>query len=269
MVKVCVCLDTVLSEHSFEDRIRKVAELGFDAFEFWYIDYWFDGENLIPREKDINSISSTIRDSNIKLSDFVLNSPDGSIGGSLVKPSDRSLYIRRLKKMAEIAHKLDCGKLITCTGNFIESVPREKQRSNVVAALKEASKIAEKEDIILMLEPLNTLVDHPGYFLNSPHEGSQIVREVNSPSVKMLFDCYHMQIMNGNLISTIEKNIDIIEHFHAAGVPGRHELFIGELNYPNIVKRIDEIGYKKYFGLEYFPTMPSEESLKETLKLLK
>jgi len=129
--------------------------------------------------------------------------------------------------------------------------------------------MTEKEDIILMLEPLNTLVDHPGYFLDSPQEAAQIVREVNSPSVKLLFDCYHMQIMNGNLISTIERNIDIIKHFHAAGVPGRHELFIGELNYPNIVKRIDEIGYKEYFGLEYFPTMPSEDSLKSMLKILK
>ena len=119
MVKVCVCLDTVLSEYSFEDRIRKVAELGFDAFEFWYIDYWFDGENLIPREKDVNTIATIAKDNNIMLSDILLNSWDGVIGGSLVKPADKHLYMKRLRNMVSIAHKLDCQKLITLTGKFI------------------------------------------------------------------------------------------------------------------------------------------------------
>jgi len=269
MVKLCACLETVLPQSTFEDRIRKVAELGFDAFEFWYIDHWFDGKGLSPREKDVKTIASTAKDSDIVLSDFVLNSPDGSIGGSLVKANDRPLYMKRLKKMAPIAHGLDCQKLITCTGNFVEGVPRKKQHTNIVTTLKKASDTAEKEGLTLLLEPLNTLVDHAGYFLDSPHEAAQILREVNSPSVKLLFDCYHMQIMNGNLIATIEKNIDIIKHFHSAGVPGRHELFIGELNYPNIVRRLDQLRYIDYFGLEYFPTMPSEDSLEKTLKLLK
>jgi len=269
MVKMSLCLETVFPEGFFEVRIKKAAELGFDAFEFWFIDHWFDGKRLIPREKDVNGIASIAKDNNIVISDFCLNSPDGSIGGSLVKPSERFLFIKRLEKMAPIAHKLDCQKLITLSGNFVEGVSREKQYNSIVTILKEASKIAERESIILLLEPLNTLVDHPGYFLDSPNEGAEIVREVNSSSVKLLFDCYHMQIMNGNLITTIEKNIDIIKHFHSAGVPGRHELFIGELNYPNIVKHIDELRYDGYFGLEYFPTMPSEESLRATLKLLK
>jgi len=259
----------VFPQDSFENRIRKVAEIGFDAFEFWFIDQWFDGKGLIPRDKDANVIASLMKYSNIVLSDFVLNSPDGSIGGSLVKPAERSLYIKRLRKMAPIAHKMDCQKMITCTGNFVEGVPRKKQHMSIVTTLKKASKVAEKEGITLLLEPLNTLVDHPGYFLDSTHEGAQIVREVDSPFVRLLFDCYHMQIMNGNIIATIERNIDVLKHFHSAGVPGRHELFIGELNYPNIVKRLDKLGYNGYFGLEYFPTMPSEESLRATLKLLR
>jgi len=269
MAKICVCVETVFPKDSFESRVKKVAELGFDAFEFWFMDQWFDGEKLIPREKNVNLIALLIKDSNLVLSNFVLNSPDGSIGGSLVKPSDRSLYIKKLREMSLIAHKMDCQKLITCTGNLVAGVPRKKQHMNIVTTLKKASKFAEKEGITLLLEPLNTLVDHPGYFLDSPHEGAQIIKEVNSPFVRLLFDCYHMQIMNGNLIATIEKNIDIIKHFHSAGVPGRHEPFVGELNYPNIAKRIDELGYNGYFGLEYFPTMPSDESLKATSILLK
>ncbi|MBA7497799.1 2-oxo-tetronate isomerase [subsurface metagenome] len=126
----------------------------------------------------------------------------------------------------------------------------------------------EKEGFTLLLEPLNTYVDHPGYFLNSAKEGARIIRDINHPHIHLLYDVYHMQIMEGNVISTIEQNIDIIGHFHAAGVPGRGELYIGELNYPNIIKRIEGLGYEGCFGLEYFPSMDSEESLKSIKELL-
>lgn len=267
MVRTCVCLETVFPEYPLDQRIKKTAEIGFDAFEFWFIDSWFGGAEL--QKKDAKTITSIAKDNNITLSDFVLNSPDGKIGGSLVSASDRPIYMKRFKKMVAAAHKLECQRLITCTGNSVSGASRKKQHANTVKTLKKASVTAEKEGLILLLEPLNTLVDHAGYFLDSPHEAAQIVKEVNSPSVELLFDCYHMQIMSGNLIATIEKNIDIIKHFHAAGVPGRHELFIGELNYANIAKRLDELGYNGYFGLEYYPTIPSDKSLKETLKLLR
>ncbi len=132
--------------------------------------------------------------------------------------------------------------------------------------MNQASKVIEKENIILVLEPLNTLIDHPGYFLDSAKEGVKIIREIDRPNIRLLYDIYHMQIMEGNIISTIEENIDIIGHFHAAGVPGRHELYSGELNYPNIIKRIDELGYKGCIGLEYFPSINSAESLRKIKK---
>ncbi|MEM2960645.1 MAG: TIM barrel protein [Candidatus Bathyarchaeia archaeon] len=267
MVKICVCLETVFQEDSLEQRIRKVAEIGFDAFEIWFIDHWLGSKD--HQIKDVKTMASIAKDCGIAFSNFVLNSPDGKIGGSLVSASDRSMYMKRLKKMASIAHELECNRLITCTGNSLGNVSRKKQHTNVVKTLKKAAIIAEREGLTLLLEPLNTLVDHAGYFLDSPHEAAQIVKEVSSPTVQLLFDCYHMQIMNGNIISTIEKNIDIIKHFHSAGVPGRHELFIGELNYANIVKRLDELGYGGYFGLEYYPVMSSERSLLATLKYLK
>ncbi|MCL6629117.1 MAG: TIM barrel protein, partial [Armatimonadetes bacterium] len=81
------------------------------------------------------------------------------------------------------------------------------------------------------------------------------------PNVKMLYDVYHMQIMEGNIIHNIGQNIDIIGHFHSAGVPGRHELTSGELNYPDIIAEVDALPYDGYFGLEYAPLMPSEQSL--------
>jgi hydroxypyruvate isomerase len=106
-----------------------------------------------------------------------------------------------------------------------------------------------------LLEPLNTHVDHAGYYLDSSVEGAELVRAINSPHLRLLYDVYHMQIMEGNVIANIEKNLDLIGHFHSAGVPGRGELFMGELNYPQILQRIAARGYKGRFGLEYFPKM--------------
>ena len=94
-----------------------------------------------------------------------------------------------------------------------------------------------------------------------------VVNEINSPNLKLLYDIYHMQIMSGNIIQTLRENIGSIGHIHCAGVPGRHELYMGELNYRNIFKTIDELKYDGYVGLEYFPTLKSEESLKRVREL--
>ena len=135
--------------------------------------------------------------------------------------------------------------------------------------MAEAVHIAERADFTLLLEPLNTLVDHPGYYLDSSAEAVEIVRAVGSPHLKLLYDVYHMQIMEGNLLATIEKNLAWIGHFHAAGVPGRGELFGSELNYPVILAKIEALGYQGAFGLEYFPKLSDHgQSLRDTLAYL-
>ncbi|MFZ2014706.1 MAG: TIM barrel protein, partial [Nocardioides sp.] len=139
----------------------------------------------------------------------------------------------------------------------------------LVENLKRAAEVVEPLGISLCLEALNTLVDHAGYFLNSARLGFEVVREVGSPQVKLLYDVYHMQIMEGNLIATINEHVGAIGHFHSAGVPGRHELFTGELDYRNIIKAVDAAGYQGYFGLEYWPTYDQRQSLADTLKYLK
>lgn len=269
MIKVSVCIETFFTQFSYEERIKKVATAGYRAIEFWFHDYHFDGEKLIPKEKDIGSIAKVTDDLGLEVSDMVVNSPEGNIGGSLVKPEDKNTYLSRLSKVIELAHSLNCQKLITCTGNSLKGKSKKEQAESIVKTLSEASKIIEKENITLLLEPLNSLVDHPGYFLDSFREAATIVRRINHPNIRLLYDIYHMQIMEGNILSTIEQNIDIISHFHSAGVPGRHELSQSEVNYPFIFKKIAEFGYEGYFGLEYWPTNKDEESLKDTKLLLR
>ncbi len=268
MPEIAVCVEPVFPELPFLERIKRVGELGFPAIEFWHIDHHFDGQRVVPQEKDVAALKKTCQEAGVAVSDFVLSSAEGYIGGAMVNPQDRDCYLDNLRKLIPIAHELGCQKLITCAGNEVEGLSHQEQHQSAVETLKAAAPIAANAGLTLLLEPLNIHVDHPGYSLPSPHEGADIVREVDHPHVRLLYDIYHMQIMAGNVIDFIEKNIDVIGHFHAAGVPGRHELYIGELNYPNIFRRIDELGYEGYFGLEYWPTRDSAESLREIKELL-
>ena len=268
MIKLCVCIEPVFSRISSVEKIRKVAQLGFKAIEFWFWDYEFDGQELNPKKKDIAQISALTKELDIKINDIVLYSSDGSIGGFLTKAEDRDKYLERLKETIDVAHQLNCKKLITCSGNEVQGVSKEKQLSNMIETLEQSSKITASENITLLLEPLNSLVDHSGYFLTSSRTGFDIIKKISSPNLRLLYDIYHMQIMEGNVLDTVKENISLIGHFHAAGVPGRHELDNSEINYPFVVKKINEWGYDGYFGLEYFPAMGSEESLKKTKEIL-
>jgi len=268
MAKIGVCIETVFTDLPYSERIKRVAKTGFKAIEFWFANQQFDGRNLIKAEKAINIIANVVKEENLEVTDFVVNSSEGENGGSLVKIEDRKKYLNRLINLIPFAKKLNCRRLITCTGNKLKARSYEEQRKSIINTLIEASKIVEKEGITLVLEPLNTLVDHPRYFLNSAKEGFKIIREINRPHIRLLYDIYHMQIMEGNIISTIEENINLIGHFHAAGVPGRHELYLGELNYKSIIEKIDELGYEGYIGLEYFPSIDSEESLRNIKKFI-
>ena len=121
---------------------------------------------------------------------------------------------------------------------------------------------------MIVLEALNSLIDHKGYYLDSSRIGFEIVEAVNSPRIKLLFDCYHMQLMEGNLVNNITDNIEWIGHFHSAGVPGRHELQQGETNYPRIIRAVEDAEYSGYFGLEYWPSYEAETSIRDTMRYL-
>jgi hydroxypyruvate isomerase len=144
----------------------------------------------------------------------------------------------------------------------------EQMTVNVIEGLKPTVELAEKQGVTLFLEPLNTRLDHAGYLVTGSDQGATICRSLKSKAMRLLFDCYHMQIMEGDLVAHITKNIDVIGHFHSAGVPGRNELDQGEVNYPFVVKQIERLGYKGVFGLEYAPTRDHGASLAAMVKHL-
>lgn len=269
MPKIDLCIDPLFPGFNSSEKIRKIAELNYKAVEFWFWDYEFDGVNLIPTPKNINEIASIISDLDIYVNDIVVNSSDGAIGGSLTNIKEKEIYLARLEESIAIAKKLKCTKMITCTGNFQEGVSMESQYDSIIEMLTSATEIAKKEGITLLLEALNSTIDHPGYYLTSSAKGFEIVKQINSPNLKLLFDIYHMQIMEGNLVNSIKNNIDLIGHFHSANLPGRNELYSGEINYRYILDAIDQTGYDGYFGLEYWPVGDTAESLQQTMAFLK
>jgi hydroxypyruvate isomerase len=247
-MKLSVCIDAVFNGKDFLESMNAVKAVGIDAFEFWS---WWD--------KDLQKVKEAKNELKMKTSAFCTKFI------SLVDASKREEYLAGLKESICAAKELDCKNLITQVGNQIQGISREEQHKNLVEGLKACIPYVEEAGITLIFEPLNTLVDHMGYYLYSSEEAFQIVDEVGSPYIKVLYDIYHQQIMEGHLISRITKNIDKIGHFHAAGNPGRHELFMGEINYPEVFKAIDETGFNGYTGLEYFPVKDAIEGLK-TLK---
>lgn len=234
--KPSVCIDAVFEGKPFNEACTAVQRAGISAIEFWG---WWD--------RDLQELQLAQKSNGLQISacctKFI----------SLVDPALRSAYLEGLKESIAAAKKLGTKTLISQVGDFREGVPREKQRKSLIDGLKEAALLLEAANVTLVIEPLNELVDHKGYFLIRSDEAFEIVDEVASPNVKVIFDIYHQQISEGHLIKNIVSNIDKIGHFHAAGNPGRHELQHGEINYPAVFKAIQETGFEGYVGLEYWP----------------
>ena len=147
--------------------------------------------------------------------------------------------------------------MITQVGNDT-GAPRMRQHDAIVAGLKRMAPHLEKAGIILTVEPLNDVKDHPGYYLTSSDEGFDIIREVGSPNVQLLFDIYHQVHMGENVMEKIEKNYDLITHFNIAGHPNRDaKLFDGGFDYDPVFRMLKEMGCEKALGLELFPKDPA------------
>ena len=225
--------------------MREIKDCRIEGFEFW--SWWDKDIKRLAAEKEKLGLTAAAM-----CTKFI----------SLVDPVQQEAYLAGLKESIEAAKILDCHILISQVGADTGQ-PRAMQHNYLCDGLKKAAEMLETNGITLVIEPLNTAVDHPGYYLSSSKEAFDIVKEVNSENIKVLFDIYHQQITEGDIIRSIRENIAWIGHFHAAGNPGRHELDSGELNYSNIFREILKSGYTGFIGLEYFPVKPAIEGLQK------
>lgn len=250
-MKYSLCLDPVFEGYDYYDKVKKAAELGYDGVEFWKVG-----------EIDPSKMRRVCDDCGIRVTTF--NCKNAWTYHLSVPPKQ---VLSNLEENLRIAVELNAEFILLMSGNRLHSV--SCQQAIITENLRRAAPLAEKYGVKLLLEPLNSLEDHKGYFLDNSGVGYEIMKCVDSPYVSLLFDIYHMQIMEGNLISSLTSNVEYTGHVHTAGVPGRHEPFLGEVSYPAVLAALEKAGYQGTVGAEYFPTLNGEESAAKTLEYLK
>lgn len=179
-----------------------------------------------------------------------LSSPSRRAGNSPIL----SATVDALERSVNGVAALDITVSIVTVRPEQNDLNRDGEREHVVDCLDVVASRAEERGVTLIVEPLNTAVNTPGYFLASSHEGFDIVDAVDGPNVKLLYDVYHEQITEGNVIRNLTGHLDRIEHDHVADNPGRHELRIDEPDYENVLGALADAGYEGYVGLEFEPT---------------
>jgi len=238
---------------SVPEQLELYAQHGFRAFEY----------NGLPQNHSLEE-AATFRkqmdDLKMEMGVFVVNS-GGWKGDALVDKKFHEGFLKDVRKAVEY-HKVMRNKWATVTsGLSVNYLSPTQQTQNVIEGLRRAAEVVAGTDLTLVLEPLNVLVSHPGYFVvTSPH-AAEIVDAVGSPHVRILFDIFHQQISEGNLINNFLQHWDRIAYFQAGDVPGRNEPGTGEINYRNVFKAIHAKGYEGIIGMEHGLSRPGMEGL--------
>lgn len=242
------------STGSFYDSIRFASQYGFKGIEMLA---WWD--------LDLELARNTLRENEVTLSATLLGSRDKATHEAtswyhgMVYEDAVDAIVKAFHETAEAAHIIGTRNIVMITGNERSDISREAQTENCVKALRTLAPIAEAEGLTIVLEPLNRLVDHKGYFLNTSADAFELIRKVDSRAVRVLFDIYHQQITEGNLIRNITSNIDLIGHFHIADNPGRNQPGTGEINYPKVFEAIKNSRYDGWLAFECGRTVSSDE----------
>jgi hydroxypyruvate isomerase len=191
----------------------------------------------------------------------------GDINKAMNRTENHAAIEQGLRTNIPLAAKAGVPNVITFSGNRAGMSDDEGAR-NTIAGLNRVKKIGEDHGVTICLELLNSKRDHHDYMCDHTTWGVRVVQEVNSPNVKLLYDIYHMQIMEGDLIETIRQNIQWIAHFHTGGVPGRHELDgTQEVQWDGVMRAIADLGFKGYVAHEFVPTGDPLVSLRRAVDL--
>jgi hydroxypyruvate isomerase len=251
--KLSVMLWTIYRDLPFEERMEKVSEAGYGSMELVNeFNGWSDPDFRKFRAKK-HSLGLTVDACTLPVK-------------GIVDPANKDEFLSDLKKFLPTAEKLECPALIILSGNRIDGQAHERTHQACVDTLKHGAEVAAKADVTLLLENIDP-EENPKYFLTSVAEGFEIIREVNHPRVKFLYDFYHEQISEGNLIEKLEKNIDLVGLVHIADVPGRHQPGTGEINFASIFRKLDELKYNRYAAMEFIPTGDPVKALRGAREL--
>ncbi|WP_046227875.1 TIM barrel protein [Paenibacillus dauci] len=230
--------ETLFEGRDILDVMQVLHAHDLNIIEFWS---WED--------KDLQAINRLRQELGMEVASIVVKL------ATMLEPDKREDAVESIRRSAEAACSLNCSRMVHTVGFVKEGMSREEMQQSLIDGLQAAIPALEEFGVTTCIEPLNTITDKElsGYYLNTSQEAFDIVTEVNHPLVKVCYDMYHVQVMEGNVLPRLQNNIRHVGHIQGAGAPGRHELFISELNYDYVFDAIKQMDYDGYVGIEYFP----------------
>ncbi|WP_282038619.1 hydroxypyruvate isomerase [Halomonas alimentaria] len=251
MPKFAANLSMLFTEVDFLDRFQAAAEAGFKGVEY-----------LFPYDFEAAEIRRRLEDNGLEQVLFNLPAGDWAAGerGIACHPDRVAEFREGVERAIAYARVLGNTQVNCLAGIKPEGVSDAEARQTLVGNLRYAADKLADAGILLIAEPINTR-DIPGFFLNRTEQALQIFDEVAGDNLKLQYDIYHMQVMEGDLAPTIETHFDRIAHVQIADNPGRHEPGTGEINYPFLFAHLDRLGYQGWIGAEYKPAGRTQEGL--------
>jgi len=237
----------LFGEYPFLERFGRAKDAGFAAVECWW-----------PSGEDLALVELAVSESGLRVTGLNFDAGDMPAGdrGLLADPDRQAVFRENVPVALGIAGRLDCRYLNALVGLRLPAVSLEDQlglaRENVAWAADQAA----AQDAVILIEALNTFENGP-YLLSSTKAAAEFIRSVGRPNVKLQYDVYHMQRMEGNLTTSLRKHLPDIAHVQVADSPGRGEPGTGEIHYPYLFRQLEEMGYEGYIGLEYRPSTGS------------
>lgn len=249
-VRFSFMLWALAKQAPFERCVEWVAEAGYQGVELVG-----EFQKWSPTER-----SATM--ARMRRLGMVFDAMSGVKAGFAV-PEQTEAFRTQFAEHLQAATELECPKVILLSGKRVDGLGDGMQRQTSIDNLKWASDTAAREQIDIVIEPID-LLENPTIYLASVTDGFEIARAVNSPHLKVLYDFYHEQRSFGNLIEKLEKNIDWVGLVHVADVPGRHEPGTGEIDYGSIYRKLGELKYSHWIAMEYYPTEDPMATLKKS-----
>ncbi|AJW95915.1 2-oxo-tetronate isomerase [Burkholderia gladioli] len=251
MPRFAANLSMMYTEHPFLERFAAAARDGFRAVEYLF-PYDFAADELKARLADAGLVQA------------LFNAPPGDWAagerGFASLPGREDEFRRAFDTALDYARVLGNDKLHVMAGLLPAGADRARHREVYLRNLAHAAEAARAAGVLVVIEPINTR-DMPGYFLNRQDDAQAICRDVGAPNLRVQFDCYHCQIVEGDIAMKLKRDFAGIGHIQVAGVPERHEPDLGELNYPYLFELIDTLGYDGWIGCEYRPKAGTSEGL--------
>lgn len=241
-----------LAGDDYIDQLKFAADQGFTAWE----DNGMKGRPVELQER----VAKTMEDLGMTMGVFVAHKIEWREPSLVTGDKEISdQFLNQIKESVDVAQRVNAKWMTVVPGHVDLRLQMDYQTANVIDLLRKASEILEPHNLVMVLEPLNWWANHPGLFLSQIPQAYMICRAVNSPSCKILFDIYHQQITEGNLIPNIDKAWDEIGYFQTGDNPGRKEPTTGEINYKNVFQHIYNKGYEGVLGMEHGNSEPGKE----------